>query len=694
RHGIPKIAMAGKEIILSTGSYVTPILLMKSGIGSKEDLEIAKVKPAVVLPQVGKNLQDHVSVAVMSFTVTDLSATWSLQRNLSFSDLDQLLYKGKGQAIYTGTGGFAYIVSDSAKMENPNWSDLQIGFVFQFRDTNAIGCYVGLGRPYSRGNVRFNISATNMEDNNLPINDPRYLTHPSDLIRLIEGIEFCIKVYEGTEAFKNIGARFTVEPIQECRDTIFRSKDYWACYVEHRATTTWHTASTCMMGKPNDWHGSVVDSKLRVHGVKGLRIIDASIMPRITNANTAAPVLMIAEKASAGIIEDRNFPFASDTPRKFPILTNKEEWSENFNEDRAVIGGYGRGSGTAYVCRVNRNNGQIIVGKYFPNDDNGCIYARAREQFQSTTTGIEIIEYDVLIDTSVSCNSFCKSRSIYLNQRERYRIGTLNRGSFVNYRTSKGFWTDTFEANTALKAGYELSADWAYVCRVTTPHGEVVTGTYFDDLKGCFYWNETSSFRIKIERSFQILALDSTTISGWVPRRNGGFADGAVEGGLTLAGEITFICRAAFELAKRRSTALLPGIFIPSQGSCQVLQSSGPTSMTEYDILVDAGCSCRNYTYDARMGFREIGQPDLQSKYTCYTQSRSYYNMLPISQGEKIRGSLYYGGKPGGQNRIHCETEEPYRLELEIQVGKCISVVECDLKFSPMPPLKHPTKLK
>ncbi|CAG7728009.1 unnamed protein product, partial [Allacma fusca] len=266
-----------------------------------------QVKPVIVLPQVGKNLQDHAVVTLTPFTVTDLSVTWSLQKNLSFSEIDQLLYEGKGPAIFTGSNGFGYIVSDRAKRENPNWSDLQISFINQMRDGSALGGIVGLTRPYSRGTLRFNTSATSMEDDNLVISDPRYFTHPGDLDRLLEGIQFIFKVLEGTQAFKKIGTKYAGEPIQECKHTIFRSKDYWACYIEHRTTSVWHSSCTCGMGKQNDRDGSVVDSKLRVHGIKKLRIIDASVMPQVTNANTVTPVIVIAEKTVDSIIKEYAF---------------------------------------------------------------------------------------------------------------------------------------------------------------------------------------------------------------------------------------------------------------------------------------------------------------------------------------------------------------------------------------------------
>ncbi|CAG7721776.1 unnamed protein product, partial [Allacma fusca] len=200
--------------------------------------------------------------------------------------------------------GFTYIASHRAKKENPNWPDLQVTFSFLRLVGNALGCTVALGRPYSHGTLRYNTSASSMVDDHLPIIDPQYFTHPHDLERVIEGIEFCLNVFEGTQTFQNIGAKFTVEPIEECRDTVFRSKDYWACYVQYRSQSLYHTSCTCRMGKPNDREGSVVDSKLRAHGVEKLRIIDASVLPRVTNANIAAPVIMIAEKISASLIED------------------------------------------------------------------------------------------------------------------------------------------------------------------------------------------------------------------------------------------------------------------------------------------------------------------------------------------------------------------------------------------------------
>ncbi|CAG7718211.1 unnamed protein product, partial [Allacma fusca] len=124
-----------------------------------------------------------------------------------------------------------------------------------------------------------------------------------------------------------------------------------------------------------------------------------------------------------------------------------------------------------------------------------------------------------------------------------------------------------------------------------------------------------------------------------MPQENGAIADGAVEGG-TLEGEITFVCRAV----------------------------------------------CDSYVYDPRLGFRQTEPWDFQSKYVCYSQLGSKYLMYPISREQKISGNLYYGSKTGGKRAIHCDPEEGFEsLELEIRLGKCGSLAECDLKFSPMP---------
>ncbi|CAG7822541.1 unnamed protein product [Allacma fusca] len=306
RHGIPRVATASKEVILCTGTFVTPILLIKSGIGSKEDLYDAKAKPIVISPQVGKNLHDHIALRVTPFTVKDPSRTWSLIKNLSFSDFNEFLYEGKGFVGLPGTNGVAYITSRRDRKENPYWPDLQLNFDFQHKDTNVLDILLLFGRPYSRGTIKFNTSATSMEDNNLPIIDPHYLEERSDMDVLLDGIDFIFKIFEGTQTFKDIGTQFTTEPIEPCKNTKFRSKDYWACYIKQRGSTFYHSSGTCRMGKPNDIHRSVVDSKLRVHGVEKLRIIDASVIPRIPNANLAAAVLAIAEKTVASIIAGSN----------------------------------------------------------------------------------------------------------------------------------------------------------------------------------------------------------------------------------------------------------------------------------------------------------------------------------------------------------------------------------------------------
>ncbi|CAG7723833.1 unnamed protein product, partial [Allacma fusca] len=317
----------------------------------------------------------------------------------------------------------------------------------------------------------------------------------------------------------------------------------------------------------------------------------------------------------------KNVEVDINASRKSPKQTTKGVWSKNFNIEEAVIGGFEQHVGPAYVCRANTSNGQVIPGKYHTNEE-GCTYALGSEEHRATS------------DDTFSCNAYCKTRRVNSEENKRNSLGVSDQNSGVEYRTSKGLWSDTFDADTALKAGNEPEVGLAYVCRATTSDGEVMTGKYYNSrssYQGCFYSNRQTEIHIRGHSTYQILAYDSTTIYGWLPRKNGAIAHGAVEGGRTLSGEITFVCRAVYEDADRNRTVVLPGYLVPSLGGCRI-PYGGFRFLRSYEILVDAGCSCSSYVYDPRMGFHQTGTPDLQSKYTCYSQLGSTHLMYPISR--------------------------------------------------------------
>lgn len=106
-----------------------------------------------------------------------------------------------------------------------------------------------------------------------------------------------------TRVMRKINTRFNLNKIQGCSRYESTSDEYWACYARYMTGSIYHMSGTCKMGLISD-HQAVVDARLKVHGVAGLRVVDASIMPTIVSGNTNAPVIMIAEKASDMIKED------------------------------------------------------------------------------------------------------------------------------------------------------------------------------------------------------------------------------------------------------------------------------------------------------------------------------------------------------------------------------------------------------
>jgi choline dehydrogenase-like flavoprotein len=118
----------------------------------------------------------------------------------------------------------------------------------------------------------------------------------------VEGVKIAVKM-SATKAFRQFGSRMHRIPIPRCKNHPFGSDEYWECAVRSISMSIYHPVGTCKMGPESD-PDAVVDPRLRVHGVKGLRVIDASIMPTIVSGNTNAPVIMIGEKGADLVKED------------------------------------------------------------------------------------------------------------------------------------------------------------------------------------------------------------------------------------------------------------------------------------------------------------------------------------------------------------------------------------------------------
>ncbi|KAL1469717.1 hypothetical protein MTO96_040906 [Rhipicephalus appendiculatus] len=154
-------------------------------------------------------------------------------------------------------------------------------------------------QPKSRGFVILNTS----NPDGPPLIDLKFLSQQEDVDRIVNGTLKLIKLFNETEAMKKIGTEIWNGSYPNCENHTIWSRDYIECFVRQAAFPGQHVCCTCPMGEVNN---SVVDSRLRVHGLKNVRVIDASVMPQITSGNINAAVLMIGDKGAKMIIEDHS----------------------------------------------------------------------------------------------------------------------------------------------------------------------------------------------------------------------------------------------------------------------------------------------------------------------------------------------------------------------------------------------------
>ncbi|CAL8130342.1 unnamed protein product [Orchesella dallaii] len=310
RHRIPQIAHASKEVIISSGIYSSPLLLMKSGVGPRDQLEEAGIPVKHEIPSLGENLVDH-----LMLILTDIHYNSSIvpyipimPQEKEFEEMIQK-YQETGEGILGSLqrGPQAYIVSTRAKQEGEGeWPDFQIVYAPMCPaaegDNFPTSCmFVLLGRPKSRGSLRLNTTAykegIRSDDVKLAVIDYKIFEgeSSSDLDVLVEGVEFMLKVLN-TTTMKKYGTSYEGELHPACNSHEFLSREYWRCVITRRLIGGNHATGTCSLG-------SVVDSKFRVQGISNLRVADASVFPAVPNSNINAPVMMLAEKAAADIIE-------------------------------------------------------------------------------------------------------------------------------------------------------------------------------------------------------------------------------------------------------------------------------------------------------------------------------------------------------------------------------------------------------
>ncbi len=297
-------AHADKEVVLSAGAFDTPKILMLSGIGDADDLKAHGIKAAVHLRGVGKDLQDHVAVAIQYTTTKAVSPTKRLSKlGRPFVGAQWILTKGGlGASNYFEVGAF-FRGNDSVAYPNIQHEFFpMIGEFYrgEARVLDGFQYFTSVMRPKSRGKV--SLRSANPKDT--PKIEIGFLTQDADLKEMIEGVRKTREIIR-QKSWDPLRGR-EVTPSSE----ISSDKDL-AAWIRQNAGTGYHAVATCRMGVDED---AVTDENGLVRGVSKLRIADASLMPALTTGNTNAPTIMIGEKIADAIL-GRQLP-----PSNAPIL--------------------------------------------------------------------------------------------------------------------------------------------------------------------------------------------------------------------------------------------------------------------------------------------------------------------------------------------------------------------------------------
>ncbi|XP_054004388.1 glucose dehydrogenase [FAD, quinone]-like [Hylaeus anthracinus] len=313
---------ARKEVILCAGAIGSPQLLMLSGIGPAEHLTKLGIE-VIKDSRVGDNLMDHIAHGGMTFAINlTVGITLMELMDISKSYTSDFLLEHKGVlTISGGCEGIAFVDVDDPKkrdglpnmellalasssygqkitMDNFGLNDELVNKYAQFLNVPSWGVFPMLLRPKSRGWIRLRSKDANVK----PIIVPNYYNEPEDRRVMVKGIRLALQLSR-TKAMQKYETTFYNRTITECEKYQFDSDDYWICNARAHTLTIYHYSGTCKMGPRSD-PTAVVDPTLKVIGIKGLRVIDASIMPDIPSAHTNIPVYVIAEKGSDMIKEE------------------------------------------------------------------------------------------------------------------------------------------------------------------------------------------------------------------------------------------------------------------------------------------------------------------------------------------------------------------------------------------------------
>jgi choline dehydrogenase-like flavoprotein len=284
-----QVLSARRDIILSAGAFQSPAILMRSGLGPAAHLQSLGIAVRHDLPGVGQNLHDHPDAVLVADAPghTDLlglspkgiwhtlQALWAWRQHRT----------GRLTTNFAEGGAF---YKSRAEEAHP---DIQLHFVVaklvdhgrQLTLGHGYSLHVCLLQPDSRGRVQL----ADSKPHSAPLIDPQFLSEPRDLQRLRDGVSQAQRIL-AQPALAAYGREWAASAQAHTDEQL----EHW---IRQNADTVYHPVGTCRMGQDPM---AVVDAQLRVHGVPGLRVVDASVMPRIVSGNTNAPTIMLAEKAA------------------------------------------------------------------------------------------------------------------------------------------------------------------------------------------------------------------------------------------------------------------------------------------------------------------------------------------------------------------------------------------------------------
>ncbi|MCC8931337.1 GMC family oxidoreductase [Rhizobium sp. 'Codium 1'] len=289
-----RVVRASREVLLSAGALQSPQILMLSGIGPAEHLKSLGISVVLDRPDVGANLQDHLDYTMIFRSPdTDMFGMGIMATGDLIRAANEWRTERMGHLRSTCAESGAFLKTDPA-LDRP---DIQLHFVVAMVDDHArkmhwghgYSCHVCVLRPHSRGTVRL----ASADPYAAPLIDPAFLSDPRDLVSLRKGARMMSDIMAAPALNKYRGEELYPAGQSDMElDAAIRA----------RADTIYHPVGTCRMGSDDR---AVVDPTLKVMGIEGLRIVDASVMPRLIGGNTNAPVIMMAEKIAAAIRAER-----------------------------------------------------------------------------------------------------------------------------------------------------------------------------------------------------------------------------------------------------------------------------------------------------------------------------------------------------------------------------------------------------